>query len=151
MVVFSQWKKGTITTFSKLKKLGFIKVTFMHYFFLFFQVVAHPISQHFITSIVFDNIPRWRTSTMKYKVFFIFMATLFYPITSFASIVSPYSSVGQLGKRPLVKFINVGSSFITFLCKHFIFHSVILDSLDISPLAIPQGSHKILAWEKLSN
>ena len=81
------------------------------------QVVAHPISQHFITSIVFDNIPRWRTSTMKYKIFFIVVASFCFPITSLASILAPCTTVGRLGKRPLMKFINVGASFITFLGK----------------------------------
>ena len=116
------WILQTAPKWKWIISSGCITLTFIWHLSLFLQVVAHPISQHFITSIVFDNIPRWRTSTMKYKIFFIFMATLFYPITSFATIVAPCSSVGKLGKRPLMKFINVAASFITFLCKQFVYN-----------------------------
>ena len=85
------------------------------------QVVSHPVTQHFVTSRVFDDIPGWKTSGMFYKSVTVFILALLYPVTTLINIMCPFKccySVANISMEPFVKFVNGAMSFITFLGKY---------------------------------
>ena len=79
------------------------------------EVVSHPIPQHVITSIVFDNIPKWRTSGLLYRTLYITITAVLFPVTSMMHILCPCSPIGKSARKPLIKFINGAASFVTLL------------------------------------
>ena len=83
--------------------------------FCYHQVVAHEVPQHVITSMVYDRVPKWRTSDVSYRVLYICALALMFPITSFMYLLCPCSSIGKLATTPLTKFINGAASFVTLL------------------------------------
>ena len=90
-------------------------------YFLFFQVVSHPVPQHVITSMVSDGIPKWRTSGLFQRVIYISALALLFPFTATVSVIAPYSKIGKMARTPLIKFINGAASFVTMLGKlHYV-------------------------------
>ncbi|XP_057296724.1 short transient receptor potential channel 4-like isoform X2 [Hydractinia symbiolongicarpus] len=79
------------------------------------EVVAHPIPQHVISSLVFDNVPGWRTSGLLYRICYIFLVACLFPLTSIMHVIAPCSVFGEFVKNPLVKFVNGAASFVTLL------------------------------------
>lgn len=80
-------------------------------------MVAHPIPQHVISSLVFDNVPGWRTSGLLYRICYIFLVACLFPLTSIMHVIAPCSVFGEFVKNPLVKFVNGAASFVTLLGK----------------------------------
>eukprot|EP00795_Rhopilema_esculentum_P002161 gene2161-17751_t len=79
------------------------------------KIVAHPIPQHAIATLVFNNIPRWRVGGSVYRFMYVVTKSILYPFTSLAYLFFPCTSFGRSSQEPVVKFINGASSFVTFL------------------------------------
>ena len=82
------------------------------------QVISHPVSQHFVTSRVFDEVPGWKTSGIPYKILLVFTLALLCPVTTVVNIACPFKCctfIANVSMQPFVKFINGAMSFIFFL------------------------------------
>lgn len=97
------------------------------------EVVAHSVCQHFLTSAVFDEIPRWQSSWIAYKVFIVILIALLYPVTSLLNIILPSKcfTISGIAMRPFVKFINGAASFLTFLALLIVLGSTDRDGVRI--------------------
>ena len=51
------------------------------------EVIAHPSTQHFLTSTVFGQVPHWKTSGAAYKLFVGILLGLLFPITTLLNII----------------------------------------------------------------
>ena len=82
------------------------------------EVIAHSVTQHFLASTVFGDIPSWKTSGIVYKILVGISLGLIYPFTTLLNIFLPstiFPRAAKFATKPFVKFINGVFSFITFL------------------------------------
>ncbi|XP_065674489.1 short transient receptor potential channel 4 isoform X1 [Hydra vulgaris] len=79
------------------------------------EIVAHPVPQHLLSSMVYDGIWMWKKSGFVYKMLVVLSIAISFSITSIAYIIYPKSKLGKLLENPFVKFINTTASFIVFL------------------------------------
>lgn len=66
-------------------------------------------------SSVFSGVPFWRTRGIAFRIFYVMIQVLIYPIMACLYFFCPFLRLSRKIKRPFVKFINHTASFVIFL------------------------------------
>ena len=66
-------------------------------------------------SSVFSGVPFWRTRGIAFRIFYVFVQVLIYPMMAFLYFFCPFLSLSRKIKRPFIKFVNHTASFVIFL------------------------------------
>ncbi|ESP02070.1 hypothetical protein LOTGIDRAFT_111513 [Lottia gigantea] len=84
------------------------------------KFVSHPNCQQLLASLWYEGLPGFRRKNVVAKICIIQAIGFMFPILSLCYLLIPTCFLGQLIRKPFIKFIIHSASYITFLCK-FIF------------------------------
>ncbi|XP_076467628.1 short transient receptor potential channel 4-like [Babylonia areolata] len=79
------------------------------------KFVAHPNCQQLLASLWYDGLPGFRRRSLMAKMFIIFSIAFTFPLLSLVYLLAPMSYLGQLIRKPFIKFIVHQSSYLCFL------------------------------------
>lgn len=77
--------------------------------------VAHPSVQQLLAAIWYDGLPGFRRLHVVRQIICVIKHACMFPIFSTAYILAPNSRMGQLAKKPFLKFIFESASYMFFL------------------------------------
>ena len=77
--------------------------------------VAHPSVQQLLSGIYYDGLPGFRRLHVFRQVLVVLKHACMFPIFSMAYILAPNCRMGQLAKKPFLKFIFESASYMFFL------------------------------------
>jgi transient receptor potential cation channel subfamily C protein 4 len=79
------------------------------------QFVAHPSVQQLLAAIWYDGLPGFRRLHVVRQLLCVVKHACMFPLFATAYIIAPHSKMGQLAKKPFLKFIFESASYIFFL------------------------------------
>ncbi|XP_064607916.1 transient receptor potential-gamma protein-like [Liolophura sinensis] len=77
--------------------------------------VSHPNCQQLLASMWYAGLPGFRRKNVVCKLVVTFTIGVMFPVLSLVYMIAPQSSIGQLIRKPFVKFICHSASYLTFL------------------------------------
>ena len=77
--------------------------------------VAHPSVQQLLSGIYYDGLPGFRRLHVIRQLLVVFKHAAMFPIFSMMYMIAPNSRMGQLAKKPFLKFIFESASYMFFL------------------------------------
>lgn len=81
---------------------------------------AHANVQQLLASIWYEGLPGFRRKNIVVQTIEILGIGIFFPLLSFAYILVPGTRVGQVIKKPFIKFICHSASYMTFLSEYIL-------------------------------
>jgi len=85
------------------------------------QFVAHANCQQLLASLWYEGLLGFRRRHIIFKVLLTVSVSLLFPVLSVVYMIAPKCWVGQVMRRPFIKFICHSSSYMTFLCEYMTF------------------------------
>ncbi|TKR67906.1 hypothetical protein L596_023980 [Steinernema carpocapsae] len=79
------------------------------------RFVAHPSCQQLLAAIWYDGLPGFRNRHILYKLFLILSVAVSFPILSIMYLIAPKSCIGNLSRKPFIKFLCHSASYCFFL------------------------------------
>jgi transient receptor potential cation channel subfamily C protein 4 len=80
------------------------------------QFVAHPHTQQLLATLWYEGLPGWRKRTFLVKLLLVLGLVAGMPIMAVSYLLFPRSAVGQLVRKPFIKFMYHSATFVVFLC-----------------------------------
>lgn len=80
------------------------------------QFVAHPHTQQLLATLWYEGLPGWRKRTFIVKFLLVIGLITLMPVMSLSYLLFPRSAIGQLVRKPFIKFMYHSATFVFFLC-----------------------------------
>ncbi|KAK0418100.1 hypothetical protein QR680_013369 [Steinernema hermaphroditum] len=79
------------------------------------RFVAHPSCQQLLAAIWYEGLPGFRNRHILFKLLLILSVAVSFPLLSLVYLIAPKSCLGNLARKPFIKFLCHSASYIFFL------------------------------------